>query len=345
LEEITANRIRLKPGNYVGIALASGAVILAGGVWILSGIFPIEFVWGATALVLGFLWIQLGTHKKINKQAWALGLTLIVVVDLGGVDRSSFAMRSPGQVLSEGGEAARYLARQPGSFRVYSPSYSLPQQTAAVYGLELADGVDPLQLAAYAGFMDKASGVPRKGYSVTVPPFATGDPPTDNMYYQPDPDLLGWLNVSYVVAAFDFEVDGLRLLQQFGGTRIYANDLVRPRSWVQPDTKISREKFEPVQVIDWEPNRVEVHATGPGVLVFSEIAYPGWRSTVDGEPHPIMIVEGLLRGVILPAGPHQVVLDYQPVSLYVGLAFLAIGIGLIILRKLRTVISIAIIGD
>jgi hypothetical protein len=146
-------------------------------------------------------------------------------------------------------------------------------------------------------FMDRASGVPRKGYSVTIPPFATGDPHTDNANYQPDPDLLGWLNVSYIAAAFDLEVDGLRLLRQFGETRIYANDLTRPRVWVQQDTEISSEKFESAQVIEWEPNRIEVHATGPGVLVLSELDYPGWRSKVDGEPRPVVIVEGLLRAL------------------------------------------------
>ena len=39
---------------------------------------------------------------------------------------------------------------QPGPFRVYSPSYSLPQHVAQRAGLELADGVDPMQVASYA---------------------------------------------------------------------------------------------------------------------------------------------------------------------------------------------------
>jgi len=335
LEGVTTCQIRLRPANWVEIALVGGVATLAGGVWIVSGVFPVEFVWGAIALGLGFLWIQIGVNRKLGRKVWAFGLMLLVIIDLGGVDRSSFTTRSPSQVLLVGATAARYLAQQPGKFRVYSPSYSLPQQTAALFGLELADGVDPLQLASYAKFMDRVSGVPRERYTVTIPPFSTGDPITDNANYQPNPDLLGWLNVAYVAAAYDLHVDGLRLIEQFDDTRIYANERTRPRAWVQPEVKISEGDFKPVEVYDWEPDRIEVHAIGPGVLVFSELAYPGWRARVDGESRPMMTIEGLLRGVILPAGSHQVVLDYWPMSLYTGLVLFSIGVGLIVLLQLR----------
>ena len=63
--------------------------------------------------------------------------------------------RSSQEVLSQGGEVAAYLKENSDHsyFRVYSPSYSLPQQTAAADQLQLADGVDPLQLASYWSFM------------------------------------------------------------------------------------------------------------------------------------------------------------------------------------------------
>ncbi len=73
----------------------------------------------------------------------------------------------------------------------------------------LAEGIDPLQLSAYAAFMEKASGVPMEGYSVTLPPFASGRPEVDNRAYLPDARLLGLLNVRYVVSEFELVANDL----------------------------------------------------------------------------------------------------------------------------------------
>ena len=51
---------------------------------------------------------------------------------------------------------------------------------------------------------------------------------------------------------------------------------------------------------------------GAGVVVFNEAFDPGWRATVDGEPAPIERVNLLHRGVVVPAGAHDVELRYAP---------------------------------
>jgi uncharacterized membrane protein YfhO len=76
-------------------------------------------------------------------------------------------------------------------------------------------------------------------------------------------------------------------------------------------------------VTTWMPNRVEVSATGPGTLVLSEISYPGWSVTVDGQQSTIETAEGGLRAVRLDAGRHEVIFSFRPVSVYAGL-----GLGL-----------------
>jgi hypothetical protein len=222
------------------------------------------------------------------------------------------------------------LAEQPGLFRVYSPSYSLPQQIAAVYGIELADGVDPLQLRAYTGFMEKATGVPVSGYSVTMPPFEDGDPSQDNENYRPDPVLLGLLNVRYVVSEFDLPVEGLALRERFDQTRIYENTKAMPRVWVQNSDEAPSGDGNPAEISRWTPNHVDVRANGPGLLVLSEIAYPGWRVFVDGNSEDMEVAEGLLRAVRLDQGVHKVEFIYRPVSVYMGLALWVIGLLLVL---------------
>jgi hypothetical protein len=66
------------------------------------------------------------------------------------------------------------------------------------------------------------------------------------------------------------------------------------------------------RVVAYEPNRVavETDSPSPAVLVLSELFYPGWEATVDGEARPIMLTNFLLRGVAVPAGRHTVEVRY-----------------------------------
>jgi len=73
-------------------------------------------------------------------------------------------------------------------------------------------------------------------------------------------------------------------------------------------------------------NRLEltVRAHSRGLLVLSEMYYPGWRAEVNGKSTRIYEVDGALRGVVVPAGESRVVLRYSPWSFWLG-AFLTLG--------------------
>jgi hypothetical protein len=68
------------------------------------------------------------------------------------------------------------------------------------------------------------------------------------------------------------------------------------------------------------------------VLLLAELAYPGWRVRVDGESAPLELGASLLRGVALDAGVHQVVFDYRPLSLYLGLALGVVALLFVLVR-------------
>lgn len=57
-----------------------------------------------------------------------------------------------------------------------------------------------------------------------------------------------------------------------------------------------------------------VKAPKPALLVLSEIFYPGWQASVDGQPAAIEPVNCVLRGVLVPAGEHRLELVYWPAS-------------------------------
>ena len=330
VEQPARSRAMLLLTAYAGFQVA-----LCGGVWALGGKLPLNFAWGGIFALISAVWIGLTLAGRLPRAVWLAGLLAICLLDWAGIDRTLFWPRPAEQVLAEGRPLAQYLAAQAGDFRVYSPSYSLPQQTAAIYGLQLADGVEPLQLQSYVRFMEQASGVPTKGYSVTLPPYASGEPDRDNAAYLPDPHRLGLLNVRYVAAEFDLAVKGLELEKQFGSTRLYRNLEEQPRAWVQPESWKAGESIRAVELLATNPDRISLRAAGPGVLVLAEIIYPGWRAWMDGRPVQIETVEGLLRSVRLGPGEHTVEFGFYPTSFYLGVAASLITIMLLAFAALK----------
>jgi hypothetical protein len=295
---------------------AAAACLVAG-----QALAKVQFAWGGFFATITAVAILTARARKISTEKLTILLTSACLIDLIGVNGLSLVFYPSTQVLSQGKEVAEFLRGQEENerYRVYSPSYSLPQQTSTFYGLELADGIDPMQLTQYARYMQEATGVPSLGYSVTLPPFSSGTPATDNRRYIPDAQKLGLLNVKYVVAEFPLASDQLTFLSQIGQTRVYSNPLALPRAWVQPlDSPVGSE-IAPVEHSRFSPNRIEISVKGPGLLVLSEINYPGWEVTVDQLHGDVVTVAGLLRGVALPGGDHQVTLFFHPRLFYAGL--------------------------
>jgi len=77
-----------------------------------------------------------------------------------------------------------------------------------------------------------------------------------------------------------------------------------------------------VQVVGREPGRValDVKAAADGLLVLSEVYYPGWQASVDGVPAALLRADHALIAVPVLAGHHQVELRFDPTIVKVGLA-------------------------
>ena len=97
-----------------------------------------------------------------------------------------------------------------------------------------------------------------------------------------------------------------------------------------------------VSLTGYEANRLtyKVRSQEGGVVVLSEIYYPGWTCTVDGEPTGIARANYVLRAIKVPAGEHEVVMSFDPQTVhitetiaYASLAVLALMlVGLIVVR-------------
>ncbi len=94
----------------------------------------------------------------------------------------------------------------------------------------------------------------------------------------------------------------------------------------------------------YQPNQLTytVQSGKGGVVVFSEIYYPGWTATVDGEEVELGRVNYVLRALQVKPGRHEVVLSFFPKTVkttetiaYISYGLLALVIILLIVMSVR----------
>jgi hypothetical protein len=322
-----------KPEKIIFRRIAFGIVVftilLGAAVVLNTNSETIKLLWGFGFLAIsGILLLFLTNNLKSNRSRWLI--IGIIVLDLLGAGYLSFSYKMDNISKMTESNITGYLENDQESYRIYSPSYSISQDLAAEHSLELADGVDPLQIKAYSEFMINATGIPVSGYAVTIPPFRSGNPSVDNQGKKPDAILLGLLNVKYVISEFEIFAEGLVLQKTNSEQKIYLNELYMPRAWIE-GSNLENSKYGinqregNIKWIDKEPNQIHLEADGPGILVLSEIYYPGWVAYVDGIRYDIEPAHDLLRSISLEDGTHDIYFKFRPVSIYTGLILAALG--------------------
>ena len=96
-----------------------------------------------------------------------------------------------------------------------------------------------------------------------------------------------------------------------------------------------------VKITSYEPNRLtyDVNSGKGGVLVFSEIYYPGWTATIDGEAVELGRVNYILRAIHIQPGQHQVELAFFPKSVDMTETIAYIAFVLLLLILIFVVVS------
>jgi hypothetical protein len=222
----------------------------------------------------------------------------------------------------------QFLQGQPGPFRIWHED-QLPGNYGTVWRLEDTGGISRLRLERYERFLntlpsDRARSLLNVQYALTreqalpdgelVAEFS--NPEQDTYLYRID----GAAPAAYVVYSAQIEANDAAALQRL------ASPDFDPRQEVilakSPELALPGVGSATVQIVERVPNRLvlEVDTDADGVLVLSEIAYPGWEATVDGRQTPILRANTVLRALPLQAGQHSVELVFRPWTVYMGLA-------------------------
>ncbi|MCL6429792.1 MAG: YfhO family protein [Anaerolineae bacterium] len=241
-------------------------------------------------------------------------------------------------------EVVEWLRRDNGPYRIDSSAAHLWQpDAAAVHGLYDISGIhNPLGLAAYETYR----------WSIS----ARGD------------TLYSLLGVRYVLSDKGNPPGDERLVPAYTGgsaVDVYMNTTAYPMAQLVYDAVQvpgAREAFEAIHAPGFDPTRVvilqeepqptghpgagprsvryteysanrmtlEVETPTAGYLLLSEVYYPGWQASVDGQPARVLVADYLFRAVYVPAGGSRVQLWFSPASFWIGLGLSAatwLGLG------------------
>lgn len=166
-------------------------------------------------------------------------------------------------------------------------------------------------------------------------------------------NLLGALNVKYINFRPGLPFQGLTPVFDGNSGTVYENQKILPKAFfvdslVYADTPVEAFDFVSNPEVDYSKVAVvenseqipistdstsEVSITNytgseiilnvsrstPGFLVLSEIYYPaGWVATLNGEEIEILKTNYVLRGLKIPAGDHELVMEFKPSSYSLG---------------------------
>lgn len=78
---------------------------------------------------------------------------------------------------------------------------------------------------------------------------------------------------------------------------------------------------EKIELVSYQPDELlyKYSAREEKLAVFSEIYYPaGWKCFIDGKESKYFRTDWVLRGMVVPAGDHEIKFTFKPASYYIG---------------------------
>jgi hypothetical protein len=307
-----------------------------------------------TALLAGlFLLLLLAGRIKDRGVVVAVGMVALVLVDLAvqGVPWTMVRV-NPDDIFGDK-RASQYIARQPGEFRVETDANTMYMELddGALYGLQKASGDDSLVLENYYRYRELVA--PSIAPGVQLGLFHVPGITSPLLDAMNDVYFISRDRINATLTA-----GKLKQRAVVQGIHIYQNMAAAPRAWMSDAVvKADNERvFDElartggkgiteralvaappgsgltvgrtihsikgtVTVTEVQPHRlvIKTDPSSKGLLVVSEVSYPGWDVFIDGKKGKILDTNFLFRGVVLPGGQRTVEFRFHPGSVYDGM--------------------------
>uniref|UniRef100_Q3APG7 YfhO family protein n=1 Tax=Chlorobium chlorochromatii (strain CaD3) TaxID=340177 RepID=Q3APG7_CHLCH len=289
-------------------------------------------------LVAGVLWLLLS--GKISSKYSASLLVLLAVGDLLWVTvqviyPSAHSLRTPlfadkQQVAPafQHDDVTRFLASQPKPFRIYPAGNFFTENKFALFGIESVGGYHPAKLKSYDDLLQVSdnlasiallrmlnvhyivSPAPIEHPTLTLATSGTLQRANGSaqafVYRLQEPAPRAWF-VSRVVPFSNKQELYSHLLDDTASLSV---------AYVEAQQWQGAQRFSEgtIQSVTTQPESIKLNVNAPNssFLVLSEIYYPnGWQVMLDGKATSMLRVNGVLRGVNVPAGNHAIHFSYN----------------------------------
>ncbi len=305
----------------------------------------------ASLLITIWLWIQ----RKISKQ-FMYGLIVIAgvldicIVNYKIIEPSKSSGRAS-QLISDNAvkrffeqdEIIQFIKKDKNDFRIYPVGNLFGESRFAAFNIESMGGYHPAKLRSYNNFLTKT----RNGSSIP---------------------LLRMMNVKYLISQQAINHPELKLVKTGNlkaprgsqSVNVYELSNILPRAWfVDNIKKLSEDKifkeiindsFDPskdayssqlikppsdkvslINKIDRKLHEINIQTESEGnqFLVLSEVFYPKkWKASINGKNVETIKVNGVLRGLSIPAGKNSINFSYDKSQFNKGLFISLISFGI-----------------
>lgn len=319
--------------DYYREQMYSAYALMIRGFYILTA-----FLIGSTALFI------LRAKEKITPKILKVGILGLILLDLGIFGMRFVTPVDTGQYLNEN-SALQFLKKDKGLYRVLPlENTGLYENMGEIYRISSLNGYHPYILRRYLEFVNiinKKSPSHMVSSSIHLTNYNSS--------------LVNLLNTKYLLSAEKIESEKFRLVWD-QDLKIYENKEFLPRAFIVYRAKVIKERdkifeeltnphFNPrdcvileeeppvgmsgnfpvpdesrMEFVDYSPNnfRLKADLKKEGLLVLSEIYYPGWKAYVDGKEEKIYQADYILRAIYLNPGKHDIRFVYDPLSFKVG---------------------------
>ena len=318
--------------------------------------------WMGSLLGMTWLWIQ----RKVNKKIMLSLVVGLAIIDISIVNqkiiqpsrqsgRSSqlMATRAVDRYFQED-EIIQFFKLDQSDYRIYPVGHLFGESRFAAFQIESIGGYHPAKLRAYNDFLSQTgngASIPvlqmmNAKYLISPEPLNHPDliatktgrlkssrGELDAHVYRVKDALPRVWFVKELKAVPENEVFKQTTLQAFNPsqTALVSQDMTQPSGEPAQITKMDRGIHH---------TTIHTESEGNQFLVLSEVFYPErWKATLDGNPIETIKVNGILRGVSVPAGQHKISFTYDQSTFSTGktISFIsfALALGLVVFGYIR----------